>query len=558
MAPDVSTLPSSIERATSGPARIRASRRGASCAAPRRRVSEAALIVSASVFSAVCFNWTFFGHVFGVYPIGTDYLLFHASLFLVLVSILVVALACLGSEWTTKPLIIALQLGSALSSYFMDAYGTMVDEDMLRNALQTDVPEARDLASVSMLVHVVVLGVIPSWIVARMPIRYARSWRGFARRGLLALLGVLVIALSLFGSAPTFASFFREQKAMRYFCNPATYVCAAIRVVQGEQADADGPVRAIAEDAHRPGERAARRLVVFVVGETARPDRFSLNGYARETNPLLNREDVISFPDVRASGTSTATALPLMFSPFTRTDGGVGAARQSENVLDVLARVGVSVLWRDNNSSSKGVADRVAYENFKAGSRNPIRDGEPRDEGMLTDLQSYVDSCTGDIFVVLHQMGSHGPAYSKRYPERFNVFTPACESNLLETCERAQIDNAYDNTILYTDYFLARVIEFLRQNEPSFETAMLYFGDHGESLGEHGMYLHGYPYALAPKEQTQVPAIFWFGDGWSVDRDALRAGARAPFSHDFIFHTVLGLFDVGTRVYRDDLDMLAR
>jgi len=521
----------------------------------RRGIAETTLIVVASIFGALAFNVTFFAHVLDAYPIGSGYLAFHLSLLVVIVAIHVVLFSALGSRYTTKPVIVVVLLASALSSYFMGAYGVMVDDDMLRNVLETNSAETFDLLSVSMVLHLLLLGVVPSWIVTRLPVDYGTSLRGLLRRAVAALVALVVVAALLFASSATYASFFREHKPIRYFCNPATYLGAAVALVREANAE-HGPLRPIAEDAHR-ADGGPRRLVIFVVGETARVDRFSLNGYARETNPLLEQEDVVSFRNVEASGTSTAASLPLMFSPLGRDDPDADAVRHSENLLDVLARVGVSVLWRENNSSSKGVADRVEYQVFKDPKVNPISDVEPRDEGMLSGLQGYIDGCSGDVFVVLHQMGSHGPAYWMRYPSRFEVFAPACKSNLLETCSQDELDNAYDNTIVYTDYFLSKVIALLERNDGAFETAMLYFGDHGESLGEHGMYLHGYPFALAPDEQTHVPAILWFGSAFDVDRDALRGRIDLPYSHDCIFHTVLGLFRVETSCYRKDLDMLA-
>ncbi len=188
---------------------------------------------------------------------------------------------------------------------------------------------------------------------------------------------------------------------------------------------------------------------------------------------------------------------------------------------------------------------------------NPVCDVECRDEGMLVGLQDYIDKTNqGDILIVLHQMGNHGPAYYKRYPMEFEKFTPVCKTNQLEECSVEQIENAYANAVLYTDYFLSRVIDLLKRNSNAFETAMVYMGDHGESLGENGLYLHGLPYFMAPDSQKHVPAVMWFGKSFKIDREALRAKAEGTFSHDNLFHTVLGLMEVETSVYDKRLDIL--
>ena len=159
--------------------------------------------------------------------------------------------------------------------------------------------------------------------------------------------------------------------------------------------------------------------------------------------------------------------------------------------------------------------------------------------------------------IVLHQMGNHGPAYWKRYPETFEHFVPACHNAELDECSRAEINNAYDNAIRYTDYFLWNVIQLLKKNDDRFETALVYVSDHGESLGENHLYLHGIPYAFAPAEQTHVATLMWFGDGFKIDRTAVRERADEPFSHDNVFHTLLGLMEIDTEIYDRGLDMIA-
>jgi lipid A ethanolaminephosphotransferase len=234
-------------------------------------------------------------------------------------------------------------------------------------------------------------------------------------------------------------------------------------------------------------------------------------------------------------------------------------AGSEENLLDVLQRAGVNVLWLDNNSDSKGIALRVPYRSYKTPDTNTVCDSECRDEGMLVPLQDYIDSHpTGDILIVLHQMGNHGPAYYKRYPPEFEKFRPVCRSKDLSRCSREEIGNAYDNALLYTDHFLGKAIDLLKRNDKQFETALFYLSDHGESLGEGGVYLHGLPRAIAPDNQLHVPAILWFGSGFDeIDLPALKRKRHQRFTHDHLFHTLLGFFEVRTSFYKPELDILA-
>jgi lipid A ethanolaminephosphotransferase len=247
-----------------------------------------------------------------------------------------------------------------------------------------------------------------------------------------------------------------------------------------------------------------------------------------------------------------------MFSMYDRSDYDDEKGVTKENLLDVLTHAGIHVLWRDNNSDSKGVALRVQYEDYKSPTTNPdCDDVECRDDGMLSGLQDYINAQQGDILIVLHQMGNHGPAYYKRYPKSFEKFTPACETNQLEECSEDEINNAYDNAILYTDYFLNKVISLLKQNSKDFETALVYMSDHGESLGESGVYLHGLPYFMAPDAQTNVASIIWFGDNYDeLDVDSIRRKSDREYSHDNLFHTILGLMEVRTKLYKRDMDII--
>ncbi len=297
----------------------------------------------------------------------------------------------------------------------------------------------------------------------------------------------------------------------------------------------------------------------MVVGETARADHWGLNGHSPDTTPLLRREGVVNFPDFWSCDTSTAKSVPCMFSNLGRAKFDRRTVVGRDNALDILARSGVSVLWRDNNSSSKGVADRVTYQDYKTAKLNPMcDDGECRDVGMLQNLQDYIDAQKGDILIVLHQMGNHGPAYYKRYPKEFERFTPVCRTNDLGSCTEEEIHNTYDNAILYTDYFLSETIALLKKNDSKFETAMFYVSDHGESLGEYGMYLHATPYALAPDTQKHVPAVMWFSEGIKHDLklDTIAERSRRRWSHDNVFATLLGLFAIRSEAYPAEMDIL--
>jgi lipid A ethanolaminephosphotransferase len=341
--------------------------------------------------------------------------------------------------------------------------------------------------------------------------------------------------------------------------NPTYYLYAVGKYINSKFETASIPFSKIGGDAKVVREDKGKKLVIVIAGETARSDRFSLNGYHRQTNPLLAKENVISFKQMSSCGTDTALSLPCMFSFLNREGYSHAQGKNMSNVLDILSYAGIEVLWRDNNSSSKNVADRLPFQDYKSNNINTVCDIECRDEGMLSDLQQYIDNHNDkDILIVLHTMGSHGPAYYKRYLKKFERFTPVCRTNQLNECTNEQINNAYDNTIVYTDYILSKTIELLKNNQNKYKTAMFYMSDHGESLGENGLYLHGMPYFIAPEEQTQVASILWFDDKFSqeVNIKKLKNSSNKTLSHDGFFHTLLGLMNVRTDLYNKKLDFI--
>jgi lipid A ethanolaminephosphotransferase len=518
-----------------------------------------ALLLMVAAFIVACGNLSFFIKLLRVYPLTAGSAPALLSLVFVLLSATVLIVAPFCFRHTTKPILIVVLLLSAITAYFMDGYGIVIDADMLENVVQTNPAEARDLLNFRLLGYLAVLGVAPAVFVAGVRVQ----WRGWPTE-LLARLKLLVLAfVVLVGSVLAFGSFYasfvREHKVLRSYVNPGYPIYSVIKLVNGRMAGSvDAGMAAIGVDARIPAEDIHRELIILVVGETARADRFSLNGYARETNPQLRKAGAMSFDNFWACGTSTAVSVPCMFSLSGMAGFDAGTAARQENLLDVLQHAGVNVLWLDNNSDSKGVALRVPYESYKSPAINPVCDEECRDEGMLEKLQGIIDAqAKGDVFIVLHQMGNHGPAYFKRYPPAFEKFQPACRSADLNQCTRHEIDNAYDNAILYTDYFLGRVIDLLKRNDAKFETAMLYVGDHGESLGEGGVYLHGLPRSIAPDAQLHVPAVMWLGVGFAdVDLPALLKKRGNRFTHDNLFHTALGFMEVKTSVYRPELDIL--
>ena len=489
-----------------------------------------------------------------------------AGAFLIVVLFFNACLTAASFRYVAKPVLIALLLAAAVASHFIAAYGIVIDKAMIQNVFETDTREAVELLDWQLALRVAVLGVLPSLWVARARIRYAHGVRGLLRQAGIAGGSLALAALLLMCLFKNLAPALHEHRELRFLLVPTNVIQAVHGYLHGRWAQ-PVVVAPLGRDAVKGAAWAGqtrKTLTVIVVGETARAASFSLNGYPRQTNPRLSRVDgLVNFSNVSACGTATAVSVPCVFSNLGRDGYSQSRASSQEGLLDVLAHAGLNVLWRDNNSGCKGVCDRVAYQDLSRPAPHDSRclGDECYDERLLDGLPELMRAGASDTVLVLHQKGSHGPAYASRYPQGFGRFGPVCDGGQFEKCSRASIQAAYDNTILYTDHVLASAIERLRElaREQDVDTALLYFSDHGESLGENNVYLHGAPYMLAPAEQTRVPMMLWMSDGFSarfgIDRTCLNARRGQALSHDNVFHSVLGMLDIRTAVLNPRLDL---
>jgi lipid A ethanolaminephosphotransferase len=452
----------------------------------------------------------------------------------------------------------------------MEKFGVYLDPGMVRNVLRTDPAEAGELLTWDLLPHLFFFLVLPLALLFRLRLQPLGGGRGLLRR-LVWLLAAFALAVG--GLALTFkevASLMRNHKEVRYLITPENVVYSLAATLRQDARTVGAARQVIGGDA-APGPGWARRsrpvLLVFVVGETARAANWGLHagsdGQPRQTTPeLARRADVITFADVTSCGTSTEVSLPCMFSVQGRRHYDEAAIRGSDSLLHVLARAGFEVIWRDNQAGCKGVCAGLREERRNAAKDPRFCDGERCLDDILIDgADALVADGKGNRVLVLHQLGSHGPAYYRRYPDDLRRFLPTCDTPDLSQCDRAQIINSYDNSLLYTDRFLAHSLDFLERQAAHYDTALIYVSDHGESLGENGLFLHGMPYAIAPAEQTHVPMLMWFSPAYrrdfGLDPACMRQVARRPASHDHLFHTVLGLLDVATTARDPELDLSA-
>lgn len=519
------------------------------------------LIAMANLWMLATCNISFWGRayqIFGAKPVVLA--LFGVGIW----AYAMIYLLIFANRWLLKPFLVANMLIAAAASYYHESMGIIIDREMIQNILSTTSNESRSLLTGAFIQHIVMFGILPSLAVMSLRVSHPSFLRS-ARNHLTVLTTCIVIfSGAVFSKYQSFSFGVRQSPGMRQSLQPVSTIQSLGQYAQMLSRAHSREFEKTAPDAHKGAiARIAQRptLTVLVIGETLRDRNWGLSGYERNTAPELERHDILAFSGVESCGTSTSVSLPCMFSKLTRQDFSYDKAVTQENLLDVLARVGYDVEWWDANTGDMGVAERVAYQNFnKAEDAEFCSNGECNDGILFKQLQERAGRITKDTVIVLHQIGNHGPAYYERYPETFARFLPDCRDADLTNCAPQHIINAYDNAVTYTDHVLSQTIDFL-SGLPDVSASLIYVSDHGESLGEKGLYLHAAPYWISPEEQRRVPMVIWMSDRFKEDMKLNYACVAAPetagLSHDNFFHSVLGMLDVATAEKRRDLDLFA-
>jgi len=520
-----------------------------------------------SVYISVFLNLIFYRQAWGLLPVNSAYnLAVFLSMPLVAFSVINIVSTLASFVWLDRLVLAVFILLSAATQYFIWTYGIIIDRSMIANMLDTTPAESFALMTPQLILTIGLSGI--AMAILAFVVKFKKSpsrMRSVVSRGLSILASVALILLIAVCFYKDYASLFRNNKELVKSLGPSNSISAMLSYDVHHRMD-NLPLVRLGEDAkpipamHTPPDK---HLTILVVGETSRADNFALSGYPRDTNPLLSKDNVVYFPETTSCGTATAISVPCMFSGMPRKNYNEQLAHHREGLLDIVQRAGISVQWNENDGGCKGACDRVPHQDMtKLNLADYCIKGECQDEILFHDLQKYIDSLPNDGLIVLHTIGSHGPTYYNRYPPQFRKFTPTCDTNEIQSCSREQLVNTYDNTVLYVDYIVDKAIKLLQAQPGNVTTSLVYLSDHGESLGENGVYLHGLPYSIAPDSQKHIPMLIWLSDRYqqrhAVNYACLKKRASTEaFSQDNLFSTMLGLVGVQTSEYHAADDILA-
>ncbi|PSU24801.1 phosphoethanolamine transferase [Photobacterium phosphoreum] len=520
-------------------------------------------IVWLSLYFTFCFNFPTLAKIFSLsHTVSNPIFPYTAPI--VLIAAFIIIFSCLCWPYIFKAIMIFLTITSSMALFAEVNYHTLFDNAIIESIFQTRSDEALSYVNLHSITYIVVFGLVPSIWIACVKITKRETFLKeiIARIVLIgiATTALLIIALTNYKS---YAAVGRNNHYLNRMIIPG-HVYAGGKYLYKEFIYKPLPYKKQGLDATLPATKNNKpTLFVMVLGETARTYDYAYNGYKRDTNPYTKNEGIISFRNVQSCGTYTALSVPCMFSNLTRAHYNQDRAYSQDNAVDIIHRAGAEVLWIDNDGGSKGVADRVPYVTTDTSKHNQYCDGTSCYDGvMLNKAAAFINKDDKNKLLILHLIGSHGPTYFQRYPKQFDRFKPSCNRSDIENCTDQEIKNVYDNTILYTDYVDEQVIKLLKKNENKYNVAMLYMSDHGESLGENGFYLHGAPYPIAPKEQKHVPWLLWIPTQYAqqkgINLSCLKAKENiGHLSQDNLFHSLLGLYGVQSKVINPALDISA-
>jgi len=533
----------------------------------RPEMSRLTFLLLFSVYISIFLNLIFYRQAWGLLPVNSAYnLAVFLSMPLVAFSVINIVSTLASFVWLDRLVLAVFILLSAATQYFIWTYGIIIDRSMIANMLDTTPAESFALMTPQLILTIGLSGI--AMAILAFVVKFKKSpsrMRSVVSRGLSILASVALILLIAVCFYKDYASLFRNNKELVKSLGPSNSISAMLSYDVHHRMD-NLPLVRLGEDAkpipamHTPPDK---HLTILVVGETSRADNFALSGYPRDTNPLLSKDNVVYFPETTSCGTATAISVPCMFSGMPRKNYNEQLAHHREGLLDIVQRAGIAVQWNENDGGCKGACDRVPHQDMtKLNLADYCIKGECQDEILFHDLQKYIDSLPNDGLIVLHTIGSHGPTYYNRYPPQFRKFTPTCDTNEIQSCSREQLVNTYDNTVLYVDYIVDKAIKLLQAQPGNVTTSLVYLSDHGESLGENGVYLHGLPYSIAPDSQKHIPMLIWLSDRYqqrhAVNYACLKKRASTEaFSQDNLFSTMLGLVGVQTSEYHAADDILA-
>ena len=468
-------------------------------------------------------------------PIGIVWLTVSLAVIMLVLNFMMTCLVMFCMRIVGRIVLAILSVINATAVYFILTYNVFIDATTIENVFNTRYSEASGFFSWSLWLFILVFGILPALFCLLQPVVIGKARKlGIYCGSLLAVIlvvGLLNISQTLF--------FSQHDTELGGLLQPWSYIANTYRIISFSQDEQ-------AEEIKLPDGRITddeKAVVVLVIGESARKANFQLYGYQRDTNPLLSKQEELKVYQATSCATYTTAGSKAILEP-----------KDSGDLYELLPnyafRTGVDVSWRTSNWGEPPIHIEEYLTDTELASQYPDVDSD-YDGILFAGLRQRIESSPKNkVLIILHTSTSHGPQYANKYPKEFEVYKPVAKN--VEEGEKnvGMLVNAYDNTIRYTDFLLDSLISTLRTMK-DWKSAMIFVSDHGESLGENKMFMHGLPMKLAPKEQYEIPFLVWT----SADFRAYKSNLPAVLEQHYIFHSVLNLLSIQSPAYNADFDI---
>ena len=515
-----------------------------------RPISLFAFSCIVSIGTLLLYNLPFFNYVSQNTNESTGGIIFlQASLVIIMLALnfMLTYLSMWLLRIVARILLAIFAIINATAVYFIITYSAIINATTIENVFNTRYSEASGFFSWSLWMFIAVFGVLPALYCLMQPVVIGKAKKLGIYCG--SSLAIILLVASLNISQTLWIS--QHDTELGGLLQPWSYVVNTCRVISSYQDEQAEEIK-LPDGTITVHEKA---VVVLVIGESARKANFQLYGYQRDTNPLLSKQEGLKVYQATACATYTTAGTKAILDP-----------KDSGDLYELLPnyafRTGVDVSWRTSNW---GEPPKHIDEYLTDTDLSDLYQGKSNDydDILYYGLRERIESSKKDkVLIILHTSTSHGPKYADKYPKQFEVYKPVAKN--IEEGEKniGMLINAYDNTIRYTDFLLNSLINTLREMK-DWHSAMIFISDHGESLGENKMFMHGLPMKLAPKVQYEIPFLVWTSDGFrtykqtSSSQDAPEGELPAVLEQHYVFHSVLNLLSIQSPAYNKDYDIFA-
>ena len=517
----------------------------------RRPVSLFAFSCIVSIWTLLVYNIPFFNYVSdntNESVGGRIFLLASVVVIMLVLNFMMTYLVMFLMRFVGRILLAILSIINATAVYFIFTYSVIIDATTIENVFNTRYSEASGFFSLPLWLFIIAFGLLPALWCLLQPVDYGKVKKLGVCCG--SSLVIILAVASMNISQTLWIS--QHDTELGGLLQPWSYIVNTGRVISFSQEEQAEEIK-LPDGTIADNEKA---VVVLVIGESSRKANFQLYGYQRNTNPLLSKQEGLKVYEATSCATYTTAGTKAILEP-----------QDSGDLYELLPnyafRTGVDVSWRSSNWGEPPIHIDEYLTNEELGEKYP--DENIYNDGiLLKGLRERIESSPKNkVLIVLHTSTSHGPKYADKYPKEFEVCKPVAKNVEEGQKNVGLLINAYDNTILYTDFLVDSLINMLR-SMTDWNSAMIFISDHGESLGENKMFMHGLPMKLAPKVQYEIPFLVWTSDHFrdyklvSTEKDAPEGQLPAVLDQHYVFHSVLNLLSIQSPAYNKDYDIFIK